>query len=77
MLLFAAFALIDGLAHINTGMIASSVALLYCTWAIGQFFNPKKVVSYLFAFIGYMLGMISFWIAAMLLGALIGKLYHL
>jgi hypothetical protein len=74
MLLFAAFAVVDGLAHINSGAVASTIAILYCTWAIGQFFNPKKVTSYLLAFIGYILGMITFWIAAMLVGLLVSML---
>jgi len=71
MLLFAVFALIEGITRMDMIMVAGTVAFIYCVWAIGQFLDGKKLRSYLFAFLAYVLGMISFTIAAFLTGFLI------
>ena len=60
MLIFALFATLQGLMHINLMTTAGVVGLIYAAWAIGQFFDKKKVASYLKAFIAYMFGMITF-----------------
>ena len=74
MLIFAIFAVVDALLHINSHMVATGAIMAYCTWAIGQFFNEKKVLSYVLAFIGYSVGMLSFWTVAVLTGIIIDKL---
>jgi len=53
------------------GRHGSNTCLLHL---IGQFFNEKKVLSYLLAFTGHILVMISFWTVAALTGTLIDKL---
>lgn len=71
MLIFAVFALIEGVTRVDMVKVAGTVTLIYCIWAIGQFLNGKKGVSYLFAFIAYLLGMVSFAMSAILTGFLI------
>lgn len=68
MLIFAFFALVQGLTHYNFMQIGGLVGLIYMTWAIGQFFDKQKVLSYLKAFFAYLLGMLSFFIVIMLIG---------
>ncbi|TDQ11834.1 DUF3667 domain-containing protein [Pedobacter metabolipauper] len=74
MLIFAAFALLEGLTKLNIMKGAGVAGVGYCTWAIGHFFEKMKVASYLKAFASYMLGMISFFTLAFLLGLLIDVL---
>ncbi|WP_249219752.1 DUF3667 domain-containing protein [Chitinophaga sp. HK235] len=71
MLLFAVFALVEGITGTNLILLATAVVLIYCSWAIGQFLGGKKFASYLYAMIAYLLGMISFTASAILLGFLI------
>ncbi|HMR85514.1 MAG TPA: DUF3667 domain-containing protein [Niabella sp.] len=71
MLFFAVFAIFQGLTNIDFMLIASILSVAYCSWAIGQFFDRKKTVNYVKAFASYMLGMITFWLSAFLLGTVI------
>ncbi len=71
MLIFAAFAVFQGLTHLNSMRVAGFVGIGYCTWAIGQFFDKRKIVNYVKAFGAYVLGMITFSLAALLLGTLV------
>lgn len=71
MLIFAISAIIQGLTQVDLTQIASVVGIGYCSWAIGQFFDKKRIVNYIKALAAYMLGMITFTAAAIMLGALI------
>jgi len=71
MLFLALFGVIQGLTNFNLIQIASIIFMAYCTWAIGQFFDRKRPVNYVKAFVSYMLGMITFWLLAFLLGIFI------
>lgn len=71
MLIFSVFALIEGLTKLNLMMPTGIIALIYCSWAIGQFFNQKKAINYLKAFASYILGMLTFYISLALIGFLI------
>ncbi|BAV04255.1 Protein of unknown function [Filimonas lacunae] len=71
MLIFSIFALLQGLMKLNLITIASIAGVLYCTWAIGQFFHPKKASSYIKALASYMLGMLTFYVSLLALGFLI------
>ena len=77
MLLLGIFALVEGTTGLHLANIAGAVTLIYCSWAIGQFFSSGKIASYLFAAIAYLLGMISFFMTAFLLGFLIDSLTKL
>jgi len=70
MLIFALFALFQGLTKIDLMQVGSIVGFIYLTWAIGQFFDRKKPINYLKAFASYMLGMITSVFFALAIGAL-------
>lgn len=67
MLIFAFFALIQGLTHFQVMQISGVVYILYSIWAIGQFFEQKKYINYLKALAAYILGMATFSVLAILL----------
>jgi Protein of unknown function (DUF3667) len=74
MLIFAFFAFLQGLTKIDLMGIASIVGIVYITWAIGQFFDIKKLINYLKAFAAYMLGAITSMFFAIAIGILIDTL---
>jgi hypothetical protein len=71
MLIYAVFTLLVGLTKLDLMQIAGFVGFAYYTWAIGQFFDKTKPISYVKAFASYVLGMVSFCISAVILGTLI------
>ena len=71
MLIYAVFALLQGLTHYNLMQVAGVTGFIYLTWAIGQFFDEKKAVSYVKSFFAYLLGMLTFSLLAILLGSVI------
>ena len=71
MLLYALFVILQGLTHLHVMQSAAVIGLVYCTWAIGQFFDKNKIVSYLKAFAAYVLGMITFLLSLISIGSLI------
>ena len=71
MLLLTVFATFQGLTHLNVMKIGSITGVIYFLWAIGQFFDKKQKITYVKGLASYMLGMITFIISAILLGALI------
>jgi hypothetical protein len=74
MLIIAVFALAQGLTKSDLMQVSGMVTMAYCIWAVGQFYDKKKVANYFKAFIAYLLGMITFFGLAILLGALIDSL---
>ncbi|SFT95185.1 Protein of unknown function [Algoriphagus locisalis] len=71
MLFFAFFGIIDSLVSvkiIDKGML---LGIIYIAWAIGQFFDKKKIFNYIKAFIAYLLGFLTFAITVLLIGFLI------
>ncbi|MDZ7933924.1 MAG: DUF3667 domain-containing protein [Emticicia sp.] len=71
MLIYAVFAALEGLTKLKIIQIGGFVGFTYCTWAIGQFFDRKKPISYLKAFACYILGYLTFVFAVAGVGALI------
>lgn len=74
MLIFSLFAIIQGLTHINLMQVAAVLGFIYFTWAIGRFFDKSKALSYVKAFFSYLLGMLTFTFAAIILGIIIERL---
>lgn len=74
MLIFAFFAIFQGLTKIDIMQIGGVVGFVYCSWAIGQFFDKKKPVNYLKAFASYVLGMLTSVFFAIAIGMLIDNL---
>lgn len=71
MLIFSLAVLFRGLTQINLMQPSGIAFYIYATWAIGQFFNPTKVLSYIKAFVAYIIGMVTFSMLAMFIGYLI------
>ena len=67
MLIFTVFAIIQGITHFNAMAAAGVVGVVYCSWAIGQFFG-KKSTDYLKALAAYILGMACFSAAIIAIG---------
>jgi len=74
MLIFSVFVIVEGLTNFHLMTIAGIIGIAYCTWAIGQFFYSKNVVSYVKVLGAYILGMITFWILPVIFGTLIDLL---
>ena len=74
MLIFSVFVIIQGITHFNVMTIAGVIGVLYCVWAIGQFYNQKKTLTYIKSTFAYILGMITFWIIPILIGTIIDLL---
>jgi hypothetical protein len=70
MLIISLFTLFQGLTGIQVMQGAGVLLILYCSWAIGQFFGQDKFGSYFKAFAAYILGMLTFTFAALLTGLL-------
>ncbi len=76
MLIYSVFALFQGLTGLQMMDIAGVAGLIYCSWAIGHFFDGKRVASYLKAVVSYVLGMITFTVFVWILGFLVDLLKH-
>ena len=71
MLIYSVFGIFQGLTHIQSMLIAVIVGFFYTTYAVGQFFDKRKPMSYVKAFSAYILGMIAFFLAALVIGTII------
>jgi hypothetical protein len=74
MLIFSVFVIIQGITHLNVMTIAGVIGIAYCVWAIGQFYDQKKILTYIKSISAYILGMITFWIFPVLIGTIIDLL---
>jgi len=74
MLIFSVFVIIQGVTHFNLMTIAGVIGATYCVWAIGEFYDQKKISTYVKALSAYILGMITFWIFPVLIGIIIDVL---
>ncbi len=74
MLIFAIFALFQGITKLESMQIGSVVAFVYSSWAIGQFFDKSKRSNYVKALLAYLLGFFSFSATAVLIGITIDYL---
>jgi len=71
MLILAVFGTIEVLTGLKILQFGGMLFLIYSIWAIGQFFNGKKVSSYLKALLSYFLGMITFTLVILIIGGII------
>jgi hypothetical protein len=74
MLIFSIFGIIDGLLNVNTLQFGGVLAIVYTSWAIGQFFDRTKKINYLKAFFAYFIGMLFFSFSILVLGYFIDLL---
>jgi hypothetical protein len=71
MLMHSIFAFFEGVTKLNLMQISGFIGITYCIWAIGQFFDKTKPISYVKAFASYVLGMLTFCFSAIIIGILI------
>ncbi|GGF08976.1 Protein of unknown function [Chishuiella changwenlii] len=74
MLIYSVFGILQYFTHYNLMQVSSVVGLLYIVWAMGQFFDKRKLINYLKAFISYVLGILTFSITLILIGALVDSI---
>ncbi len=74
MLIIAVFAVIQGLTHIDLMGFSGVLTFIYITWAIGQFFDKRKIASYAKAFAAYILGLSVFYLLVFMTGAIIDSI---
>ena len=68
MLIFALFALAEGLLHFKLQNIAGLIAVIYVVWAIGNFFEAKKIGNYVKALVSFLLGILTLYIIIFTVG---------
>lgn len=68
MLIFAVFAFAEGLLHFKLLSVAGIIGVIYIIWAMGNFFEAKKIENYLKALISFLLGTITFYIIIFVIG---------
>lgn len=68
MLIFAVFALIQGFTGLNLFSFGGIIAFIYAIWAIGNFYDKRKIGSYFKALWAYLIGFITFLISLGIIG---------
>ncbi|MNX79480.1 hypothetical protein D3C86_1111090 [compost metagenome] len=67
MLIFAVLLVIEKLCYLHLRQLSNIPVFVYTIWAIGQFFGPKKISSYLKSLAAYALGMVVFYVLVVFL----------
>lgn len=68
MLILAVFGMIEGLTHLKVLKFGSVLLLFYIPWAIGQFYDKRKIFNYIKALFAYLLGLITFTLVVTVIG---------
>ena len=71
MLFFAVFALLEGISHFKLLSFAGVLGVIYMTWAIGNFFEERKLWNYAKALIAFLFGTMTLYIIIIAIGILI------
>jgi len=58
------FLLLQKITGLNLTQVFTIVETLYITWAVGQFFDGKKAVSYIKAFLSFFFGLLMFMLVS-------------
>ena len=75
MLIFAVFALAQGLLHFKLLSFAGFIGLSYMVWAMGNFFESGKIGNYFKALLSLLLGTITFYMIIISTGLIIDRLH--
>ena len=67
-IIYTTFGIIESITKLRILQVGGIIGFLYTSWAIGQFFDKNKKLNYLKAFVAYLLGMLTFYILAIILG---------
>ena len=70
MLIYSFFGVMEALTHFRLFQVGGLIGFVYTSWAIAQFFDGRKKMNYLKGFLAYILGLLSFTIAAAAIGVL-------
>ncbi len=76
-LISTVFEIVQGFTHLTLMLTEEIAGFVYTTWAIGQFFEKGKVVTYVKASIVYILGLPSFLLTAIIIGRTIDLITNL
>ena len=68
MLLFTTSGILESITNLKILRIGVVLCFVYTAWSIGHFFDKTKKVNYLKGLFAYILGMISFYLLAVILG---------
>ena len=68
MLIYTLFGIVENLTKFGVLHIGGKFGFLYVTWAIGAFFDKTKKLNYLKGLFSYLLGMMTFYLGAVILG---------
>lgn len=71
MLIYSVFDIFRGFTHANIMMVQILAGFIYTTFAVGQFFDKKKIWNYVLGLVSYLLGMFTFFFVAMGIGVII------
>ena len=71
MLIYAVFGVSESVMKIKVMHIGGIIGFIYSSWAIGQFFDKRKIANYIKAFLAYILGMVTCTITLFLIGILV------
>jgi hypothetical protein len=66
--------ILQGITHLNLLQIANLIAIIYYIWAIGQFFDKKKAMSYIKVFLAFFLGVFTLSFTIVFIGTLVDTL---
>lgn len=76
MLFYAVYGLVQGLTGLGLMTAAYLISILYFGWAIGQFYDKSRFLSYVKAMAAYLLGMVSFFLFVSIVGAIADRVLH-
>lgn len=76
MLIFTLFGVTEYLTQITVLPIGGALGFIYCSWAIGQFFDKKKILNYFKGISSYTLGFLTFVFITIGLGKLLDLLLY-
>ena len=68
MLIFAFFALLEGISHLKLLSFAGVLGVIYMTWAIGNFFEERKFGNYAKALIAFLFGTMTLYFIIFTIG---------
>ena len=68
MLIYTAFGILESITKMKILQIGGIIGIVYTSWAIGTFFDKSKKLNYLKGVLAYLLGMITFYCLAIILG---------
>ncbi len=75
MVISSLFGVMEALTDLGLFYIGGLISFIYVSWAIGQFFDGRKIFNYFKGFLSYTLGLLSATITAVLIGTLIDLIF--